>query len=336
MNRQTLREHLLRLDGAHENLLTVDRFGKKDAQTLPFFQRQVEQIMERTYERQFPELMGANGDVLPISSDIDPGADTYTWYMYEPTGLAKFIAAYGDQTLPEVSIKGAEQTNKVRDAGSQYHWTTKDIRRAAFAGLNLETRLVDAARRSHDQLLHTTMLWGRMDLGLNGFINHPNTTKSVAADNGSGSTYWVDKTVEQIVADVAVVIDGTVELTNGVEKPNKCLIALKEYNLIKRRRMGAGDGNLTILQHLEAIWQDVTFAPMIDLQAANSLGNLTSSSLIAFNTDPEKADYVLPMGFTQLAPQADGLRIKVPCESVHGGCRIPVPLSIARLDEIGA
>lgn len=340
MNIQDIRKALAGLSLTAQLKTRTDEAGveRQDSQTLPFFERQLEQILARTYDRLFPNLMAANGEVVPISTDVDEGAESFTYYMYEPTGLAKFLDSYASDDLPMVSIRGAKVTGKVEAMGNQYGWTTRDIRNARFANRPLESDLAKAARRAHDQLLHFTILWGREDIGLPGFVNHPNITVSdapAAAGGGGNPTWWANKTPDEVFEDLATAIDGVDEMTNGVHQVSRVLIAKPQFNYIKRTRTGQLGDSLTILEWAQKTWPGVTFLPIIDLEASKSQGNLDSNAMIAYTFNAEMADAVLPMPFTQYPVQERGLKFVVPCESSTGGVRMPYPLAVYRVDGIG-
>lgn len=333
----TVREQLAALDLTKQ--LKVDSKGKADAQTLPFFERELEQVLTQTYERKFPELAMANGEIIPISSEVDEGAENYTYYMYEPTGIARFMTAYADSDMPMVSIRGAKVTAPVEPMEVGYGWSTRDIRNASFARRPLDSRLAMAARKAHDQRVHITGLWGREDLGLTGFVNNPNITVADApagAGGGSNPEYWVNKTPDEIVADIAMVIDGVRTLTNKVENVTHVAISDPLYLYIRRTRLGTIGESKTILTYIKEVWDTVEFYGLIDLQASNSLGNLTEDCMIGYAKDPEKCSLEIPMPFKQYPVQAEGLRFKVPTESSMGGVKCPYPLSIYRLDGIGS
>lgn len=333
----TVREQLDALELTKQ--LKVDSKGKTDAQTLPFFERELEQVLTTTYERKFPELAMANGDVIPISSEVDEGAETYTYYMYEPTGIARFMTAYADADMPMVSIRGAKVTAPVEPMEVGYAYTTRDIRNAAFARRPLDQKLAVAARRAHDQRVHITGLWGREDLGLSGFVNNPNITVADApagAGGGGNPEYWVNKTPDEIVADIAMVIDGVETLTNKVEMVTDVAISNPLFLYIRRTRLGTIGESKTILTYIREVWPNVNFYGLIDLQASNSLGNLDEDCMIGYARDAEKCSLEIPMPFKQYPVQQDGLKFKVPTESSMGGVKCPYPLSIYRLDGIGS
>lgn len=332
-----LHKHLLP-GGERHDAANGGRGYRNDSQTLPMFARMLEQILTEVEKEEFAELKMANGDLIPIDTSINEGAETYSYYVYSAVGVARFLSAYAGQSLPLVTIKGAKVSGRVEPMGNAYAYTTHDVRNAQFAGVPLESELAIAARRAHDELLHSTGLWGREDLGLPGLLNHPNIIISTPGTSaGAGDDTWPNKTVDEIIADVVTLIDTVDEVTFGMEKVNRVLMSRERYNFIKTLRMGTGDGTLTVLKYLEEMYPEVTFDKLNELSGDNSDGNLAagSHSMFAYTSgNKRKASLVVPMMFRQHPVQQEDLTFKVPCESSTGGVKMPRPLMCNRMDGI--
>ncbi len=326
--------------------MKIGRDGKHrlDAQLALYSTRELEQILAESYDEEFAELRLANGDLVPIEGDLNPGAKTWTYKVYTGNGgVAQFMAGYASGDMPIVDIQGVDVTRNIHWIHRGYAYTVKDLAHAAFANDNLDARAASAAKRSHMEQWQLSGLWGREDLNIHGLLNHPNITVSDAADNGSGSTFWSAKTPTQIIADVNTLITTVDELTFGIETVNRVVIARKEYNIIKTTQLSAGaDGtSVTILKYLRDIWNDegrnVEFQVLNELDAANSDGNLTNNSMFAYPANnARKLSFKVAMDYTQMPIQQVDLNLKVPATSAIGGIKLPVPLAIHRMDAIGA
>ena len=336
-------EILTRLDAGdnvltmHEDLVRTDAQGvvHADADLLPWFARQLESIRSKLYKVEHPGLVAATGELLPFASDVEDGAETYIYYMYDSRGIAEFLTDYAAEEAPEATIEGARKSGNVHMMQMKYHWTVSDVIRARKAGTDLQSMKAEATRRGHDMRLHLTVLWGREDLGLKGFINNESISVSVAADIGGGVTYWANKTIDQIVEDLGAVIHGTEELTNDVITITDGRIPTTEFNRLNRRRLGPGDGHATFMEHIKKVFPGVTFKPMRELQASKSSGNLAKDAAIFYHRKAEYCDVVHPRRYTQLPVQREGLKFVVYTHSTFGGVRMPHPLSVHRLDDIG-
>ena len=66
-----------------------------------FFARELEKIIEKVYEKQYPELKGISGEFFPVTSMAGPADETITYRMSDRSGVAKIISNYADD-LPAV------------------------------------------------------------------------------------------------------------------------------------------------------------------------------------------------------------------------------------------
>lgn len=311
---------------------------RHDSQTLPFFARQLEQVMTEVEREEFADLPFANGELVFIDRSMNEGVRTFVWYTYSSVGQAAFASAYSTGLdMPVVHIKGAEQTGKVRDMHLGYSYDVSDLRAAAQAGMPIEGDLAMAARRGHDELLHRTAAWGREEIGLPGLYNHPNITVQDPAASSAvpSSTLWADKSADEMIADVANLINGVEERTFGKERVDTVLLSRERYNLLSGKRIGP-DTSDRALKHLQERFPEVDFRKVDDLKPENSDGNLTSGhSIFAYTRkNRRKLRLIAPMAFRQHAVQQRGLRFLVPCESSTGGILLKKPKMCARMDGI--
>lgn len=307
-----------------------------DSQTLAMVARQLEHVMTETYDEPFPELRMAEGQVVPIDTSVPEGAESFVYYLYSAVGVAKFSSGYSSGAAPRVAITGARVTGRVEAMENAYAYTARDLRNAAFANLPLESNLAVAARRGHSQLLQDVGLWGREDIGIPGFVNHLNITITNAPNDGNGSSrLWADKTVDQIIRDVNLLINTVEEVSFGMRTVTDVLLPRAEMLRIKTTRLGAGDGGMTILKFIQEAHPAVTFGVLNELAASLSSGNLATDSALAYVKDKKLASLVVPMPFRQYPVQQQGLEYVIPCESSTGGIKLVEPLTVHRLDGIG-
>lgn len=308
---------------------------KTDAQLAPFFARELEFIFAQTFDIVHPELKMANGEVIPIDTSIDTGAESYTYYQFDSVGIAQLINTYAAKDLPRANIRGAKFTANIESLGASYGWNIQDLRNARMVNRPLESSLAAGARRAHDQAWNSLGLFGNEDVALAGFLNHPNITISDAAVKATpgGTTAWITATPDEIIADVNDAVNSPLDLTNGVESVDRVLMPLAQWTQIGTTPR-SGTSDTTILEFLRRVHPGVTFGWLNELAAAKSGGELTVDALIAYKFDTNKANLVIPQPFEQFPVQQDGLEFVVATHSRIGGVKVPYPLSIHRKDGI--
>lgn len=317
-----------------------------DSQTMLYAVRQLEFVMEQVYEEDFPALRMAEGELVPINSNLPDGAESFTYYLYNATGIARFSSAYTSRTAPRTYARGAKVTGTVEGLEAGYGYSMRDIRAAEMANDPLEMRLASADRRAHEELLNSIGLWGREDRGLPGLINHPNINVIDAAPAGTPIPGLIPsdfraKSNDEILEDFANLIDFTDEATFGMRQANRVLMSRRVRNLLKRRRLGAGDGLLSLFDFLRDNYDgsdgttQVEFEVLNELKFEDSEGNLAADALFAYiANDSRLLELIVPMPYTQHPLQQQGLEIQVPTESSTGGIRLVEPQICTRMDGV--
>lgn len=314
---------------------------RHDAQTLAAASRQLEHVMSQVYEEPMPELRAANGDMIDIDTSVPDGAKTFTWYAYSGRAIARFSASWTSGAAPMATIQGAARTGTTHSIESGYAYTQSDMRQAAFADIPLDPMLAKEVRHAHQRKHNDVALWGRMDLNLPGLVTHPNITVIDAPLNaGATSRYWSSKTVDEIQRDINTLIDTASEVSFRMRRTTNLWLPTTEFNLIRNTRLGAGDGGMTILGFFKANRPEVTIDELVELRASQSAPEggspqLTSNAALALVKNRDIVSFVVPLVFSQLAPQMVGLNIKVFTESMVGGVILKEPPTVVRLDQIG-
>jgi len=116
-----------------------------------FFARELDYIKSQSYDVEYPEFTALK--LFPISSEVNPGAETMTYYSYDKTGMAKIIRNYSTD-LPRADVKGKPTSVWIKSVGSSYGYSVQEMRASKMAGKSLDVRKAEAARYSVDFLLN--------------------------------------------------------------------------------------------------------------------------------------------------------------------------------------
>lgn len=295
-----------------------------------FFARQTEYISKRLLDVIYAELKAVK--YLPVNSEAGPGATTYTWRMYDMQGAAQFIANYGTD-FRNVNVSGNEYTVSIYPIGDAYEWNFQDLRTAMIAEANgqafpLEMRLANAAVRAVMQLENTVLLYGYAPLNIFGWFNQPSIPTGVVPATGTGgSTLFVDKTPDQIIADVASLIDSITINTREVEIANMVVMATSTKTLLKHTRVSQFS-DTSILEWLQGAYADQippeNWVTLVELENAGPGG---TRMMIAYNKNPDKIEAIIPQPLEQLPTYTDGLIWKNRLHERIAGVICPYPLS---------
>lgn len=299
-----------------------------DTNESAIFSRQLEFVKSNTYDIKYKNLKATT--LLPVSTEAPSGAKFITYRQYGQVGIAKIVSDYAND-FPRVDIFGKEVQANVRSIGASYGYSIDEIRAAQMAGLNLEQRRANAARRASDEKVDKIAWEGDTENGLQGFINFPGITEYTVAAGASTFKTWISKTPDEIVADVTGMVDAIVEPTKGREAPDTLLLPMSQYLLISNKRMT--DGNtMTVLQY---ILKNNAFISTIEwVVELKEAGDSGTDRMMAYARDSEHLTLEIPQPFEQFAPQQKGMEFIIPCHQKTGGVIVYYPLSIAYGDGI--
>ena len=294
-----------------------------DANEGVIFGRQLEYVESRAYEVKYPTLKGRN--LFPVDYSVPTGAETFTYRMYDHQGAFNLITNYSDD-FRRVNVTGVETTGKVHSYGAAVEYSVQDIRAAAFAGLPLQDHEVRAARRASEQKLDEIILNGEAGGNLFGVMTHPNVPSAAVPAGASTDTEWSTKTPDEILADMNDIVTDMIDLTKGVEAPNKLILPIAQYELINNTARST-TSDTTILQFFLRNNEHVqSVESWYKLKGAGAGG---TDVMIAYRDDPEVIETVIPQEFEMFPAQPKNMAFSVPCHARFGGVRIRYPLAVS-------
>ncbi len=312
-----------------------------DSDETIFFQRELEAVKARVFEKDYPALKGLM--LFPQSSEVGEGAESIVYREFDRTGVAKIIANYADD-LPRADVTGKENISPVRSVGAAFGYSVQDIRAAAHAGRPLVPRKANAARQSVDQKLNRIAWEGDPTHGLVGVLRIPNTNlvtpvTAAAAPNGTGWNAASGKTPDEILEDLGNLIQAVRDNTNGVEEPDTVVLPITEFGYISRVPRSA-TSDTTILEFFRRTHPEIrTVESAVELAlGANDIapsGAVGATNVaMAYVRDPDKLTFEMPMPFRMHPVQERNLEFVVNTEARCGGIIAYKPLSIAFMEDI--
>ncbi len=294
-----------------------------------FFARELDQVKTKTYDKQYPELSALSN--FPITSEVNEGAETTTYYSYDVTGMAEIINNYATD-LPRVDIKGESHTAHIKSIGDSYGYNVQEMRASRLAGKSLDARKGAAARRASDYAVNKIAWSGDKKHGLIGVFSEDNDiplyTLSEVEVNGVKHTEWKYKTADQILDDVNGAQMFTDKITMSIEKPDTLALPSYIYMDLATRRIP--DTDTTVLSFLKEHAPYLkNFESCAELQAtATDINTSGKDIMFMYTKNAEKFSLEIPLPFYQYPLQIKNLETEVPCETRTAGLLIYYPLSM--------
>lgn len=283
-----------------------------DANENAYFARQLEAVRAQILEVKYGPLKAA--EMIPMKTDIDPGAADYVYRIEDEVGKAALVADMAEDG-PTVDVRGSEATSRIRSAKDKYIYTIQDVRGSRLAGRDLPMSKARAARNAIARLLDNVMLLGDGTpayLGLRGLFALASTNTYALATGAGGSTTWASKTADEILTDLHGIADEIYVDTKEIFRATDMAIPVVEYQRISRMRIGP-DTSETVMQHFLKTRSDM--GQPIKLHASAKL----TTKVVAWCKDPDVLEGVLPIAFEQFAPQYEGAKIITECHARTGG-----------------
>jgi hypothetical protein len=303
-----------------------------DADLTAFFERSLLYVLRQTYDTKQQELRAAR--FFPVSREVDPGADTFSYQGYTMYGTAKAIADYAND-FPRADVYGEEKTAPLKSFGTSYGWSVQEIRRNLLAakqtGRNprLQERKAMAARRACDEAVNTAAFSGYPKLGIPGLLGYEGLTL-VANPSGAGGDTFALKTPDEVIATFSTLFNGISVPTKGREVPNACIMPLAQYNYLRHTRLT--DTGKSLLSYLAENFPEITLWDWAE--ELNGAGAGGADRMYMYVRNPMNLELQLPLPFTPYSAQQKGMEWVVPCEVKTGGVVVYYPQSVAYMDGI--
>lgn len=291
-----------------------------DANETAVFARQLEDIDAKLYRVQYPQLKGTT--LVPVKTDINPGAEEYTYRVMDYAGQSRPIANYASD-LPRVDAQGKEVTTKLFSHGAAYGYSLQDLRRSRMTGLGLDTERAMACREVIARKNDSVIALGESSLGITGLLNNANVSL-VSPATGT----WSSATAEQIADDLFKPERAIIADSKGVEMPDTVLLPPSLFALASTKRLS--NTTTTALEFFLAKSLGVrNVEHWYPLETAGSGG---VARIVMYTRDPSKLSALLPLEFNQLPPESRNLEYVVNCDSRAGGVAVRYPGSMRYMD----
>lgn len=224
------------INDAIENLIAQNVITSDDEGV--FFQRQLEYIQAQSYDVLYPELKART--TFALNTEGGEGINQITYRSYDKRGEAQVIAGKATD-LPRADISGKEYTIDVKTIGNAYGYSRQEIAAARLTGMPLDARKAEAARRAYEERVNQLIWFGDADNKLGGLFGGPvggpwstiPNAMVAGAAGGTNSPVWgVDKTPDEVIADLTDACADMYADTKMLHKPDTILMSVSKYHYI--------------------------------------------------------------------------------------------------------
>jgi hypothetical protein len=319
--------------------------GRLDWQLAPVMAERLRHVYPKIMEATYPEFAAANGKVLPIDSSPNPADESWRYFLIDGQASCAWIG--DDGTLaPSSSMTMRQFDGKFAQFGHKWDVTVFDLERAAKANVPLQTFKGKLSKKAHEAWKNWFWLFGSKSHELEGLVNNPNVTHFLAAQNGgSTSRLWANKTDDEILADVAKMIDRIPTDTIREHYAAKVFLSLAMVQECMRRYLAStASGTVTLWDRIKHAYAgDETGQGKVSFQILNECSaalrknpetrtddsGISGDFMMALpSDDSDQLAFLSARPFSQEAPQQTDLKIETITHEKIGGCKCQIPKAV--------
>lgn len=229
-------------------------FKTRDS-ALSYYVNQLENLDKRLY---LPLVEVSWGRDIKLRSGITMSNESTSFIqsafaaagtLQNTTGNMPWISAE-TTAIPGVSINGQKVVLPLRLLAREISFTSVELERSQLLGQPIDSQKTDAMNTLYqmntDQMVYT----GSSDVGATGLINNPSVVVDTAANGISGSPLWVNKTPDEILADVNTLLTNSWKAAAYAVCPAELRLPPAQFSYIASQKVSSA-GNVSILKFLQ-------------------------------------------------------------------------------------
>lgn len=305
-------------------------------QALGFLIQQTTHIESEVYRVQYPDILYSQ--LIPVDTSAPEWAKSVTYFSTDKIGEADWYDGLAtDMRMADINRAKFEQG--IEMAGIGYRYSLEELGQAMMIpGTNLTSERAEAARRTYEEFVDRIARVGDTRKGIKGLLNHDTVAVSTAEDDGTGnSTYWKDKSADQIIRDVndALTLIYTSSLT--VEMADTVLLPIAAMRILSETRIPNTMYNaLEYLKQNNILTQTTGQQLMIrGILNLDTMGGGGEGRMVVYRRDPRIVKLHIPMTHRFLPVwQRSPLTFDVPGIFRIGSVEIRRPGAFAYIDGI--
>lgn len=238
--------------------------------------------------------------------------------------------------IPGVSIDGQKTVLPLRLLGREISFTSVELDRSQRLGTPIDAQKTDALNILYQMNTDQMVYIGSNDVGAQGLLNNSSITESEVSAGTSGSTLWVNKTPDEILADVNELIETTWSAAAFAVCPGKLLLPPAQFSYLASQKVSSA-GNVSILKFLKenSISLEVN-GKELDIQPVKWLtgrGVDGADRMLAYTNEENRVRYPM-VPIRRETAYYMGIRFTAPYIWAFGELELPYPETLQYGDGI--
>lgn len=275
------------------------------------------------YQPKEEELIARS--IIGVKSDIDPGAETYSYDVITRSGAAKILAPGADD-IPLVEADLTRHTVNIFSIATSFKVYIQEMRASQKSGRPIETTKAAIARRAIAEKENNLAWVGDTKHNIQGLVNTEGIQTDFVAEIDN-ETEWSKKTGMQIIDDLRKAASKVNALPGHTA--DTLILPPAQYELLETP-VNEYDTR-PIRTYLQQVgW----FSNIVRAKDLEGKGEDGTDCFVVFDSTPEVVELLIPMDITRHDEEYKFPYYKVPVEERTGGLVIRYPMAIVRGDGI--
>lgn len=275
---------------------------------LGFFISQLAVLENRIYETKYQNIRFQ--EFVPVDSSDPEWVDNVTYLSYDAVTMGKFIAANG-KDLPESDINMSKSTIPVFYGGVAMRYSLDELRKSQQMRMPIDATKAQANFRGYQEHAQQVAYFGDADRGVTGLFNNSNVAETTVGAGFDPATATGEEWVNMLNKQIETIYTGSA----NVHVPNLMLIPQTVWGYLLKPMNSVT--TMTILEYFlannyaKSLGVDLAVKQVFQL---NGIGVNSTGRIVTYEMNSENLTMRMPMPYRTIAPQAEGLTIKVPAE----------------------
>lgn len=316
------------------------RFKTQDS-ALAYYVNQLENLDKRLYEPLVSVSWGRDIKLRP-GITMDDESTSFILAAFAAAGtlqnnVGNFPWISAETTaIPGVSINGKKVVLPLRPLAREVSYTSIELGRSQRTGQPIDVQKVNALNLLYQMNTDQMVYIGSSDVGATGLVNDPTVTVSPVSTGISGSSLWVNKTPDEIVADVNAELDAVWLSAAYAVCPGKLLVPPAQFGYIASQKVSSA-GNISILQYIKqnSITLEINGSPL-DIQPVKWLtgaGGGGEDRMVAYTNSEDRVRFPM-VPIRRETAYYQGIRFTAPYLYAFGQMEVVYPETLGYGDGI--
>lgn len=291
------------------------------------------------YQRRYPSFDYAQH--VPVVTEGNAWAIGTQFRVTDFAGRAKFVSGKA-RDIPFVKTTRELLSHDFLMVAAGWEWSLEEVQQGQLYGTNVRNDDAMAGDAAVQRKLYDVAMEGDAEVNWTGLINDAAVPSASSAANGTGSsTFWADKTVDNILADINAGLETVRTQTGEVEQADTLRLPPGAFRLLATRRLGTDGSMGTLLQYVRAnnIYTAETGQPL-DIAPLRSLSDAAAGErgrAVYYRKAPDVLRFHLPLPRLVLDVLPVGLMaFEQGVISRTGGTEVRLPKAMFYQDNITA